>query len=178
VDAAVAVFDEGLGAGYLTAAAVRALVVADEPEAAVYVALAGDVVAGAALIDRAPADVVARVSAEARAAGHPRPDLATRRVGRLRTGAVRSEHRRRGIGRALMEARLDRLRATGCTAVVALAWLSGDPDTSVGLLRAHGLERVAEVPGYWQADPPDSGPPCPVCAWPCRCVAAVHVALW
>jgi ribosomal protein S18 acetylase RimI-like enzyme len=178
VDPALAVFDEGLGPGYLIAADLRALVAADESEAGVYVALADGAVAGAALVDRAPVDVVARISAEAGAAGHPRPDLATRRVGRLRTGAVRPPYRRRGIGRALMEARLDRLRATGCTAVVALAWLSGDRDTSVGLLRAHGLERVAEIPGYWQADPPDSGPPCPVCAWPCRCVAAVHVALW
>jgi ribosomal protein S18 acetylase RimI-like enzyme len=142
------------------------------------VALEDGAVAGAALVDRAPADVVARITAEARAAGHPRPDLAARRVGRLRTGAVRPPYRRRGIGRALMEARLDQLRSVGCTAVVALAWVSGERDTSLGLLRAHGLEPVAEIPGYWRADPPDSGPPCPVCGRPCRCVAAVHVALW
>jgi ribosomal protein S18 acetylase RimI-like enzyme len=144
----------------------------------VFVALVGDEVAGAGLVDLAPVSLIARVQAEASAAGHPLPDLAARPVGHLRTGAVRRPHRRRGFGTALLEQRLARLRDAGCRAVVALAWLSGDRDNSQGLLVARGLEPVAEIPDYWRAETPGAGPPCPVCGADCRCTAAVHIALW
>jgi ribosomal protein S18 acetylase RimI-like enzyme len=175
---AVAVFAEGLGPGYVTAGDLAAVVAAGRPEAAVLVGVVGAEVAGAAIMDRASPALLARMRAAAAAAGHPLADLGSRATGQLRTGAVRRGFRRQGLGAELMTRRLALLRDAGCTSVVALAWLSGRSDTSEGLLRAHGFERVAEIPDCWQADPPDRGPPCPVCGLPCRCTGAVHVLRW
>jgi ribosomal protein S18 acetylase RimI-like enzyme len=162
----------------VTAADLLALAGSDHPEAGVFVAVAGDEAIGAGIVDRAPPALIARVQAEAAAAGHPLPDLPARRVGHLRTGAVHPSFRRQGVGAALIDARLARLRDAGCTAVIALAWLSGDRDNSQGLLRAHDLEPVAVIPDYWRTDPPGTGTPCAVCGPDCRCRAAVYVALW
>jgi ribosomal protein S18 acetylase RimI-like enzyme len=157
------VFAEGLGAGYVTAGELDALVAGDRPEAAVFAALVGGEVAGAATTDRAPADLVSRL-----------PRLGGHRVGQLRSMAVGRRFRRRGLGTALTAARIAHLRGAGCTAVVSLSWLSGDPDNSQGVLRAHGLEPVAELPDHWR----DVPVPCPRCGLPCHCTAAAYVRLW
>jgi ribosomal protein S18 acetylase RimI-like enzyme len=178
VDAAVAVLATGLGPGYVTAAAVRALAASDRPEAAVFAALIGDEVVGAATADRASPALVSRVEALAGATGLHRPDLTTRSVGHSQSSAVHPGSRRRGVGGALFDARLHHLRRAGCTAALSLSWLSGDPDNSQGLLRSRGFVRIGEIPDYWRVESPGTGALCPVCGPVCRCTAAVYVVIW
>jgi GNAT superfamily N-acetyltransferase len=174
---AVAVFDACLGAGYLSTADLGDLLAGTRPESAVFVAVHQAAVAGAAITDRAPAELVDRILAEARSAGRPCPDLSSRHVGWLRSIAVHPQHRRHGVGSALNARRIDHLHAAGCTAVLSLSWRSGLPDTSQGMLQRQGLTPVVEIPGYWERYAPTSAS-CPVCGRPCRCAAAVHVRTW
>jgi ribosomal protein S18 acetylase RimI-like enzyme len=174
LDEAVTVFAGALGPGYVTAADLRALSASASPAAGAYVAVIDGDVIGAGTVDHASPALVSRIQPFA----PDLPELTGQSVGHLRTGAVRPGFRRRGIGGALMDVRLARLRHAGCTVVVALSWRSGDPDNSQGLLHAHGFERVAELRDHWRADPPGTGIPCPVCGPDCRCTAEVYVARW
>ena len=88
----------------------------------------------------------------------------------LEAMAVEPGARRRGIGRALIKARLVFASSLGAGAAVAVSWLSGR-DSSLGLFRALGFEESEAVAEFYREESVRDGWVCPVCQGPCGCSA-------
>ncbi|QOD05663.1 GNAT family N-acetyltransferase [Pseudarthrobacter sp. BIM B-2242] len=117
----------------------------------------------------------ARLAARLRTANYPETDLAGLRVGELKASAVAPGARRRGIGTALVEARMDFLRGAGCSIVTVASWISTDPrSSSLGLLARHGFEPIVRIRGYWSKGS-FTEYPCPDCGLACLCSAMIMV---
>jgi ribosomal protein S18 acetylase RimI-like enzyme len=121
---------------------------------------------------------VARIVASAnsvyyRAFGPPALDQFAGTVGSLEALAVEPASRRRGIGSRLTSARLDWMRARGCTAVVALSWRSGREGSSIGLFRKIGMAEGPTVERFYLDESLRDGWACPVCGGPCTCSATL-----
>ena len=89
----------------------------------------------------------------------------------LEAMAVEPLARRRGIGRALIEARLGFAGSVGAGAAVAVSWLSGRESSSLTVFRALGFEESEAVPDFYLEESIRDGWTCPVCKKPCRCSA-------
>jgi ribosomal protein S18 acetylase RimI-like enzyme len=118
---------------------------------------------------------LSRLAARLVKAGFPAPELAGFRAGELKASAVTPAARGRGIGTALMEARLDFLRDAGCSYVTVASWVSTDPaHSSLGMLERAGFEAIARIRGYWSKGS-FTEYPCPDCGAACICTAVVMV---
>jgi len=157
--------DQGLGEGMYSVDGL--LADAAEPTAGVWLARAGDAPAGAA---------VARLLVPEDAAYYGRfgpgaTGLFGRTVGSFEGLAVDPAFHRRGVGARLTRASLDWMRAQGCDAVVAIAWLSGRPDSSPPLFRHLGFREGPTVERFYAEESLQNDWSCPVCGQPCTCAA-------
>ncbi len=165
-------FDAELGADLYSAQAMRQT--AAEPTATVVVARAGEHLAGAAVARiQVPEDIDYY-----RRFGTAAQRLFTgRRVGSLEALAVLRDRRRQGLGRTLVEARLDWLRARGCDAAVAVSWVSGRPGGSAQLFRSLGFDEGPSVAEFYYEESLRDGWTCPADGNPCRCSAVLFSKL-
>ena len=163
-----ALFSRELGAGLYPSAYLRDL--AGDPRAVLVAALDGRSVAGAAGAQvLAPEDLDYYLAFGAGAIAAIR----RRTVGSLEALAVEPAFRRRGIGRLLLEVRLERLRELGCDAAIAISWVSGHPGASAPLFRSAGMLEGPTVPDFYRDDSIRAGWSCPVDGTPCRCAATL-----
>ncbi len=142
--------------------------VADAERAALFVVAEGATVVGTAAVTvsgRRDDIRLDRALARLRVA-------AADRVGLLRTMAVDPLVRGRGIGDALVGARVDYLRAEGCEEAYVASWVWGARQQSLRILERNGFEPLGEVPDYWN-QPGDPPSPCAVCGSVCRCSAVI-----
>ncbi|HEX4005538.1 MAG TPA: N-acetyltransferase [Acidobacteriaceae bacterium] len=68
-------------------------------------------------------------------------------IGRLITIDVRAEMRRHGVGRQLIEAAEDRLRAAGAASIVLE--VAVDNAAAQSFYERHGFARTGRIPGYY-----------------------------
>lgn len=116
-----------------------------------------------------------RLSGRLATAGFPAPDLTGLRVGELKASAVVPAARGRGLGTALVQARLEFLRSVGCEYVTVASWVSTDPaHSSLGLLERAGFTRAARIRGFWSKGSFTEFP-CPDCGAACLCTAVILV---
>ena len=172
VEAAVALLHDVLGPGYDVSE--FASMVADRGGAALFVAREGSraaVVGAAAALVAGPAEEawLDRSLARLGRARNRRPD---RRAGVLRTMAVAPRARGKGIGDALIRARLEFLRSAGCAEAYVASWVSGARQHSLGILGRNGFEPLGELADYWH-EPGQPPVPCVRCGPVCRCSAVL-----
>lgn len=130
---------------------------------------------GAAVATVLDADRVRKFEARLRAAGVHDVALSGHRVGELKSSTVITAARNRGIGTAMMQARLDFLKAAGCRYVTVASWVSTDPGhSSLGMLERAGFVRLATIRGYW-APGKFTDFTCPDCALACICTAILLI---
>lgn len=117
----------------------------------------------------------ARLAARFRTTDYPETGFADLRVGELKASAVAPHARRRGIGTALVEARMDFLRDAGCSIVSVASWINPDPkSSSLGLLARYGFEPIVRIRGYWSKGS-FTEYPCPDCGLVCLCSAMIMI---
>lgn len=117
----------------------------------------------------------ARLAARLRTTDYPETGFADLRVGELKASAVAPHARRRGIGTALVEARMDFLRDAGCSIVSVASWINPDPkSSSLGLLARYGFEPIMRIRGYWSKGS-FTEYPCPDCGLACLCSAMIMI---
>ena len=99
------------------------------------------------------------------------------KVGELQMLAVEPGARSRGIGRALLKARIDRLEAQGVKRLIAFAWTSEQGGCHAGpLLEEAGLRPLVTVERFYEAETLENGVGCPVCGHDgCRCAAVIYI---
>lgn len=107
----------------------------------------------------------------------PRADmfrLRNSRTGFLESIAVDVQYRRRGIATSLIRVAMDSLRNSGIGDFYGLAWKRPDGSCPTkSMLASLGLEALAELPGFWEAESEAKGYTCPICGNPCECAAVV-----
>lgn len=170
LDAARELLNAALGAGYVGPDDLPQLI--EEPDWTVLAALdAHGRVVGAATGGVLSVEEAESLTGTLVAAGVRHIDLRVTRVGLLESAAVTPGHRGRGLGGRLVAERLAFLRERGCTSVVALAWLSGSPQSSLPVLTRAGFAPVVQLPDYWYCPDGDAGYECAKCGLVCRCAA-------
>lgn len=116
-----------------------------------------------------------RLAGRLRTTDYPETGFADLRVGELKASAVAPHARRRGIGTALVEARMDFLRDAGCSIVSVASWINPDPkSSSLGLLARYGFEPIVRIRGYWSKCS-FTEYPCPDCGLACLCSAMIMI---
>jgi GNAT superfamily N-acetyltransferase len=100
--------------------------------------------------------------------------LTGRRVGSLHASAVLPALRGKGVGSALMRARLALLQQRGCDYVVGISWLSGLAHTSEPVFVKHGFTCLGHSGELFTMLSSEQGFGCPVCGHPYRCSAALY----
>ena len=92
----------------------------------------------------------------------------------MKNSAVDSAYHGKGIGTALLAARLEWLLLKNCNFAVGLTWLHGQTGQSDTLYRAAGFQQVGPiVPGFFLSLSQSTGMGCPYCGFPCLCSAAM-----
>jgi GNAT superfamily N-acetyltransferase len=162
--AAQRLLNQGLGDGMYGVEGL--LADAAEPTAGVWLARAGEPVGAAVARLLVPDDVDYY-----RRFGPAATGLFDGTVGSFEGLAVDPRHRRRGIGARLTLATLDWMRAQGCDVAVALAWLSGRPDSSPPLFRHLGFREGLTIERFYAEESVANDWSCPVCGQPCTCAA-------
>jgi GNAT superfamily N-acetyltransferase len=97
------------------------------------------------------------------------------RFGLLQNVVVSPEWRCRGLGAALLDARLSWLRQMGAGLAYSFAWRTPQGCPASGLLTRAGFRRVREIPDFYLADGLANGYVCPFCGFACRCAAVLYV---
>lgn len=100
------------------------------------------------------------------------------RFGLLENVGVMPEHRGRGIGFALLEARLEWLRAQQVGAAYSFAWHTPDGCPAGPLLERAGFRRIRELPDFYLEDGLANGYGCPYCGRECHCSAILYFRKW
>lgn len=170
---ALATLASGLGERYIDRATFETYL-SDERKAAHVALSASGEMLGARLTQMLSTEEVASIQADVREAGS-RLSLSSDNVGMLKSVAVRSEARGRGVGTALSRAALELLEQWQATAVISIAWVSGQRESSPSVLEGLGFDVVAEIENYWLEESRLSDYSCPRCGSPCQCSARVYL---
>lgn len=168
---AVALLNDNLGTGYVAADEVRKRL--KTGQGALVCAKHSDELIGAATAEVLTAEEVAAMQKELVAAGCRRIGLEHHKVGVLRSSAVVSRMRRRGVGLRLVTERLLLLARESCTVAYTFAWDSGDEQSVRGVLEGAGFECVVSIDDYWQEPLGKETFECIKCGQPCTCTAVV-----
>lgn len=93
--------------------------------------------------------------------------------GYLNTLCVDEDWREKGIGSALVRARLEWLRSNDIPRVFGVSWLPEDGPSSKYLFEKFGFEELAHIREYYYQD---ESPRrwCPDCGEPCSCDAKIY----
>ena len=98
------------------------------------------------------------------------------RVGILKTVAVREDYQGRGVGYAIVEESLRKLREFGVETVCAIAWKAGEKTNIGGILKNLEFFKYREVPNYWKMESEERGYECPRCGPPpCLCTGVIYL---
>jgi GNAT superfamily N-acetyltransferase len=97
-----------------------------------------------------------------------------KRVGALSLSALIPSMRGKGLGSAMMRARLTWLRERDCNYAVGISWLSGLTHTSKGVFERYGFEVLAVSHTFFEAESREHGYGCPACGFPCRCTGLLY----
>ena len=89
------------------------------------------------------------------------------KLGYFQSCFVEARHTGQGIGRALSEEAIRRLRSLGARGVIAHSWKESPHDSSRRALTRLGFKIIAEHADYWSDIPYH----CHRCGVPCRCTA-------
>lgn len=100
------------------------------------------------------------------------------RFGLLENVGVLPEHRGRGIGLALLEARLEWLRGQQVGAAYSFAWRTPVGCPAGPLLERAGFQRIRELPDFYLEDGLANGYGCPYCGRECHCSAVLYFRKW
>jgi GNAT superfamily N-acetyltransferase len=95
-------------------------------------------------------------------------------VGLLRSIAVASSYRGRGVATQLTEAGLKWCATEGATAMLAFAWDPPSGSQFVGVLKHSGFGPVMSIDNYWTNDSEAKRYECPACGAVCHCAAVVY----
>lgn len=159
----VTMFAAALGEGYITPEVVRAAM--DDGLAMLCESNDGQVVGATISQKMLPADKWQSLTQEeAKSAGY------------LADVVVLPEHRRRGVGSALVRATLHALVRKNRPFVVAHAWLES-PAPIHQILERFGFVQRAVLANHWYDDSLKRGFVCPRCGLPCLCSALVYVRI-
>lgn len=172
-DHALAILGWSLGDRYIDREGLKGFVGSSSECIAVTAAVGREIV-GVHLSEVMQPDDVTRLEDQVRAAGTPN-NLDCHRVGLLKSLAVKTNARGRGVGTWLTLNSIDYFKSHGCTLVAALSWESGSEQSSRRMLEACGFEQMALMPDYWKQESIDKGYECPVCGVPCTCSATLLV---
>jgi ribosomal protein S18 acetylase RimI-like enzyme len=171
-DLAASLLNDALGSGYVTPEELDEL--AKSPDGMVLLAKdSRDQLVGVGTAMVMAEETKAPLARKLADAGIRRANIIGSKVGLLKTAAVVPAARGRGIGLNLVYERLKRLKSLGCSTVLALAWVSGNEHTSLGVLRAAGFKRLGELPEYWREPDGQETFDCIKCGRPCVCTAVV-----
>lgn len=94
-------------------------------------------------------------------------------VGLLRSIAVRSAYRGRGIATELVRTGVAWCAEQDVTALLAVAWSPPDGCQLAGVMAVTRFEHVTTVANYWTADSRINDYVCPVCGDVCTCSAVI-----
>ena len=95
-------------------------------------------------------------------------------IGYRKTIAVKSGHRKMGIGGKLVEMGMNEMDKTA-NSVVSISWKRKDNQSVRHLLEKHDLKQIKEIPNYWHVDTVLNQYHCLECgAPPCTCTALVY----
>lgn len=100
--------------------------------------------------------------------------LEGRRVGALSLSAIVPSMRGKGLGSALMRARLEWLREQDCDYAVGISWQSGLAHTSKTVFDRHDFSVLGRSDTFFEDESKKHGYGCPVCGFPCRCKALFY----
>jgi len=89
------------------------------------------------------------------------------RLGYFQSCFIEAQHTGQGIGRALSEEAIRRLRSLGARGVVAHSWKESPHNSSQRALTRLGFTVITEHEDYWSEIPYH----CHRCGTPCRCTA-------
>ncbi len=95
-------------------------------------------------------------------------------VGLLRSIAVRSAYRGRGVATELTEAGIQWCDAQGATAMLAAAWCPPTGSRLRGVMELTGFEPIEEIDSYWTEDSQAKDYICPVCGDVCQCSSVIY----
>ncbi len=171
-DNALVLLRVGLGTGYIEEQEFRDYQAGKESGMALG-AFAKDDLVGVLLARLLTREEAAAHEAMAKKAGVVVP-LGFHHVGILKSIVVKDSARGHGIGTALCQEAVKRLKQAGATCVMAVSWESGAQDNSRGMLEGLGLQFATRVEGFWTEDSIKKGYSCPKCGNPCRCAALLY----
>ena len=169
------IYCDTLGPGY-TSPAVVAEELTSGPRAAYFVAEANGAVEGAANAVWVPRQEMldignvgfAYVQEELLQLG-----AGTQRFGLLENVGVRAGHKGRGMGSALVEARLRWLEDQGVGFAYSFAWKTPEGSPAEPLLLAAGFQRIRELADFYLEDGLVNGYACPYHGAECHCSAVL-----
>jgi ribosomal protein S18 acetylase RimI-like enzyme len=174
--AVLSLFDRALGRGYVSAADLSGNwgtfqtvgVVAEAGDGSLVAAMTGSVAMfPGALRPLLPVDQVRSVLALTPQLDRPGGAL-------LRSGAVRPDLRRRGIGSAMTWLLLGHLAGAGGRHVATLAWVDYAGCHAANVLERNGFSKITRLPAYWYETSIVEEWECPTCGTPCECAADVY----
>jgi GNAT superfamily N-acetyltransferase len=97
-------------------------------------------------------------------------------VGIIKTVAVASEYRGRGVGHTIVQRLVDECMHNGAEVLCSIAWKAGESINIGGVLTTHGFSVDCEIPDYWKDDSLEKGYHCPRCgAPPCGCTGVIFI---
>ena len=96
-------------------------------------------------------------------------------IGILKTVAVKSKCKNRGIGTALVIDAINKMKEKSIYSVITIAWKSKDKINMEGIMKNNDFLRYNEISDYWKEDSIREGFYCPTCGSPpCFCSAVIY----
>ena len=139
----------------------------DDPDSMVIAALRGD-----ELVGIASAHLITQFDYYLPFDSELPQELSGKRVASLNTSSVVEALQGCGIGRRLMEMRVDWVQSLRCDVAVGVSWVSGRSHTSEGTFRGAGFRSVARVENFYRLMSLEAPFDCPGCRkQPCACAA-------